>query len=143
MRILVADREPRVRYALSVLLQEQTGWTVEGNVMDERGLFEKITVGAPDVLLLDWDILKKMDWSALPNLHQRATSMNIIVLGTDPARRTEALARGADHFISKVDHPNILLQALRYCEHNRRNLTGMKGQKDDRFIKPAGSGNTF
>jgi len=53
MRILIANTQSKVRYALSVLLQEQQGWKTVGNAVDAGDVLAKIISLKPDVLLLD------------------------------------------------------------------------------------------
>ena len=53
MRILIADTQSKVRYALSVLLQEQQGWKIVGSAVDAGDVLAKMISLKPDVLLLD------------------------------------------------------------------------------------------
>jgi DNA-binding NarL/FixJ family response regulator len=116
MRILIADCEPRVRYALSVLLQERKGWMVAGSAADEKEMLDQFAAARPDVLLLDWNILKNMKPDELSRMRRQAGGLSVIVLSTDPGRRQDAVAGGADHFICKIDPPTNLLQILRACD---------------------------
>ena len=54
MRILVADNQPKVRYALRVLLEHQPGLEVVGEVADGAALLAQVKATHPDVVLLHW-----------------------------------------------------------------------------------------
>ena len=48
----------------------------------------------------------------LPKLKEIRPGLHVIVLSARPEARQEALASGADGFVSKMDHPEKLLAAV-------------------------------
>jgi DNA-binding NarL/FixJ family response regulator len=112
MRILLADDEVRVRSALQMLLKEEPGMKVVAEVAEAEALLTQIRATQPDLVLLDW---------GLPGLHAVGTpaalrlvcpNLAVIVLSGRPEAGREALAVGADAFVSKVEPPEHLLIAL-------------------------------
>jgi len=122
MNILIADGQTKVRYALSVLLQEQTGWMVVGMAHNGEELLSKTNKLKPDVLLVDWSLPGLRPAELMDALHRLAFRPSVIVLSTDPEIRQRAMAMGADYFISKVDSPNKLLEVLQVCEDRMTTL---------------------
>ena len=122
MNILIADGQTKVRYALSVLLQEQTGWMVVGMAHNGEELLSKTNKLKPDVLLVDWSLPGLRPAELMDALHRLAFRPSVIVLSTDPEIRQRAIAMGADYFISKVDPPNKLLEVLQVCEDRMTTL---------------------
>ena len=56
MRILIADDWLNVQDALRVLLEQQPGFTVVGEVVDTRALLAQLEAECPDLLLLGWEL---------------------------------------------------------------------------------------
>jgi DNA-binding NarL/FixJ family response regulator len=54
MRILLADNEPRIRFALRALLTQQQGVEVVGDAADAKDLMNQAKTTSPDVVLLHW-----------------------------------------------------------------------------------------
>ena len=56
MRILLADDQPKVRFALRALLEQQPGLKVVGEAVNADDLVTQTQESCPDVLLLDWEL---------------------------------------------------------------------------------------
>jgi len=112
-RILIADDEPNVRFALRVLLGQQADFRVEGEAADAEALLGQLEADCPDVVLLDWDLRGVTGDELLPAMRQLCPRTAVIVLSGKPGIRQVALAAGADAFISKADPPEQLLRAVR------------------------------
>lgn len=110
MKVLIAEHQARVRQALSILLREQVGYQVVGCTEDSADLVEKISRLLPDVLLLDLE-LPGLALSELVGA-LGANRPAVIVIGAHPEMRQEALSQGVDFFISKIDSPDRLREAL-------------------------------
>jgi DNA-binding NarL/FixJ family response regulator len=119
MKILIADNQSKVRYALAVLLQEQSGWELAGNSADALDLLAKIHRLLPDVVLLDWDLPGMSREELFKTLRQSTCPPLIIVMSTNPEARQHALSIGVNFFVSKVDPPNRLTEALNACKDYR------------------------
>ena len=112
MRILLADDQPSARFALCALLEQQAGWHVVGEVVSADKLMTQIKDTSPDLILLDWNLPELEAEELVPVLREKYTNISVIVLSGRPEIRSEALAVGADAFVSKADPPDRLLRAI-------------------------------
>jgi DNA-binding NarL/FixJ family response regulator len=115
MRILIADAQPKVRFALRVLLERQPGLEMAGEVPDAETLLTQIEITCPDTLLLDWELPGMAMDDLVPALRDLCSDLVIIALsGRWEACRT-AMATGVDAFVSKSSPPERLLSAITEC----------------------------
>ncbi len=115
MRILVADEQPKVRFAIKVLLARQVGCDVVAETENAEELLEKAETDCPDVVLLGWELPGMAAASdLLAALRTVRPDVVVIALSGWPEARKAALAAGADAFVSKADPPERLLEAI-YC----------------------------
>ena len=115
MRILLADGETRVRFALRVLLLHQPGIELAGEASRASDLFEALAQGSPDVVLLDWELPGLAGAQLVKAVRRLCPRAPIIVLSGKPDVRRAALSAGADAFVSKADPPERLVSALADC----------------------------
>ena len=126
MRILLADDQPNVRFAMRVLLQRQPGVKVTGEAVDAQDLLARIEVTCPDVVLLDWELPGLEGVELVLRLRAVCPELSIVALSGRPEARQHAQAVGVDAFVSKVDPPERLLAAIDGC--SAKTSTGrMKG----------------
>jgi CheY-like chemotaxis protein len=121
MRVLVADDEGKVCSALRLLLEQELGLAVVGEVSGAAELLSQVTSTGPDLLLLDWE-LPGLTAGDLVTLRWQHQPLQIIALSGRPEARGAALAAGADAFVSKVNPPDLLLatiQSLVICSDDR------------------------
>ena len=112
MRILIADDQAKVRFALRVLLERQPGLEVVGEALNRDDLVAKVGVLRPDLVLLAWELPGNRQ-SGLPSLlRQACPDLTVIALSGRPEAHGLALAAGADAFVSKGDPPERLLAAI-------------------------------
>ncbi len=112
MRILIADRQPKVRFALSTLLKQQPGLEIVGEAANVEELLAAVRASWPDVVLLHWGLEGTAVTDLPPILRRICPGLRVIVLSARPEAAREAMAAGADAFISKVDQPERLLAAI-------------------------------
>ena len=112
MRILLADDQKQVRLALQALLKRQSGMKVVGEASEAQALMTQIVQTRPDLVLLDWGLPGLADIGSVPVMRQNQPGLSIIVLSGRPEVRGEALAAGADAFVSKMEPPERLLALL-------------------------------
>lgn len=117
MRILIADRETKVRYALSILIQGHPGWQIAGFAGDARELLDRMGPIMPDVLLLDWNLPGMTRHDLLHCLRHTSSKPVIVMISTNPETRHAAFSEGADYFVSKIDSPHKLLEVMQECEN--------------------------
>lgn len=112
MRILVADSQPRVRFALRVLLEQQPGIQVVGEATDAQGLLAQARMTSPDLVLLGWELPGLLAVDSLSALRKIRSDLLVIALSGRPEARQAALKAGANAFVSKSDPPERLLAAI-------------------------------
>jgi DNA-binding NarL/FixJ family response regulator len=115
MRILVADEQHKVRFALRVLLERQPGHEVIGEATNAKDLLDQVQVVCPDVVLLSWELPGLARDDQLSALHEICPDLVVIALSGRLEARRAALAAGADFFVSKGDQPERLLAAIEGC----------------------------
>jgi DNA-binding NarL/FixJ family response regulator len=113
MRILIADEQPKVRFALRVLLDRQPDLEIVGETADADGLLALTRSLCPELVLLHWRLLDAGTAGLLTELRRMCPDVCLIVLSARPEVRREALIAGADAFVSKMDQPDQLLAAVR------------------------------
>jgi len=115
MRILIADTQPKVRFALRVLLERQPGLELVGDVVDAEALLARMETTCPDTVLLDWELPGMAMDALIPALRNIRSGLIIIALsGRWEACRT-SMAAGVDAFVSKSSPPEQLLSAITEC----------------------------
>lgn len=115
MRILLADAQAKVRFALRVLLERQPGFEVVGEAKSTEDLLARAAISCPDVVLLDWNLAGAVTARLLLALRRDCPGVGIIVLSGRPEASRAALAAGADAFVSKGNPPEHLLAAIQHC----------------------------
>lgn len=113
MRVLLADGDPDVRGALRLLLTDDLGMRVAGEVADITDLRAQMRAAGPDLLLLDWALLGAGAGDIMADLRAQFPRLRIVVLSAHPETRPHALAAGAAAFVSKADTPTQLVTTLR------------------------------
>jgi DNA-binding NarL/FixJ family response regulator len=121
MRILLADAQPNVRYALHVLLANRPKLNLAGDATDAYELMSRLTADDPDMLILDWMLPGLDEVGSIATLRDIRPDMIIIALSGRPELGHAAIKAGADAFVSKIDPPERLLTAIdRFLSQNDR-----------------------
>ncbi len=111
MRIMVADHQSKVRFALRALLARRPGLEVVGEADTVEELLAGVSAAQPDLLLLHWRLGEDMS-DLLSTLKGTCPGLLVTVLSVRPEASHEALAAGADEFVCKMDPPDKLLAAV-------------------------------
>lgn len=112
MRVLIADDVPTVQVGLRVLLEQQAGIEVVGEVVDAAQLLSHVQAVCPDLLLLGWELPGLVGADLLSDLQRTCPNLLVIVLSGRSEARPAALNAGADAFVSKVAPPEGLLATI-------------------------------
>jgi DNA-binding NarL/FixJ family response regulator len=115
MRILIADDQERVRFALRILLTQQPGLQVVGEASNGEVLLAQAGTIAADLALVDWELPRLAEAGGLPALHRSSPALQVVVLSSRPGVRQAALAVGGAAFVSKGEPPERLLTVIRSC----------------------------
>ncbi|MCI0478615.1 MAG: response regulator transcription factor [Anaerolineales bacterium] len=115
MRILIADNQPKVRFALRVTLERQPGFKTIGEVIDAADLLAQAKAICPDLTIIDWELTGMTIAELIGALRHECHALRVIILSSRPETREQALAAGANAFVCKCDAPDELFAALNEC----------------------------
>jgi DNA-binding NarL/FixJ family response regulator len=119
LNILIGDAQPRVRFGLRLLLEQQPGWKVAGEAEDALAVLNAICCGCPDLVLLDWELHGMPAQELLTVIRQACPNLWIIFMSSNVELRQAALQAGADVFAYKADPPEKLLGLIRELVANK------------------------
>jgi DNA-binding NarL/FixJ family response regulator len=119
MHIVLADDQPKVRFALRVLLERQTALEIVGEAATADDLLSLITTNCPELVLLGWELPGLAAIGSMCTLRELCPGLSVIALSGRPEACRVALAAGADAFVSKADPPECLLAAIQACKQKQ------------------------
>jgi len=114
MRVLLADHHPSTLWALRSLVRRQEGYTIVAEATEAESLLTQAEALKPELVLLDWD-LPERPADLVDRLHAIHPRPQVVVMSSRLETGRAALTAGADAFVSKVDDPDWLLEALHRC----------------------------
>jgi DNA-binding NarL/FixJ family response regulator len=114
VRLVVADDHMLVQGALAGLLEPE-GFEIVGSVRKGSQVLPLVASTRPDAVLLEFDLPELDGVGVIKRLRDRFPAVVPIVLAADsrPARVEEALAAGANAYISKAIEPALLGREIR------------------------------
>ncbi len=112
MRILIADDQPKVRFALRVTLERQPGFKTVSEAVDAADLIAQAQAVPPDLVLLDWELPGMAVEEMLCSLRQVCPHLFVIALSGKDEAREAARQVGVNAFVSKTDSPDQLLSTI-------------------------------
>jgi DNA-binding NarL/FixJ family response regulator len=114
VRLVVADDHMLVQGALAGLLEPE-GFEIIGSVRKGSQVLPLVASTQPDAVLLEFDLPELDGVGVIKRLRDRFPAVIPIVLAADsrPARVEEALAAGANAYISKAIEPALLGREIR------------------------------
>jgi DNA-binding NarL/FixJ family response regulator len=121
VRILIADSQPKVRFALRALLEEQPELDLVGEATDSQDLLAQAESSQPDVLLVDWELKGAAPAQLLASLRAACPDAGLVVFSTRPESGRAAIEAGASAFVSKAAPPEMLILACRRVGASRNN----------------------
>ena len=113
MRVLLADDEMNVRSALKLLLEQESGISVAGEVTNYAELTSQIKNIIPDLVLLDWELPGELGREFLNTMRREFPATRVVVLSSQPDIKKRALSGGAAAFVSKEEPPERLISIIR------------------------------
>lgn len=114
MKVLIAEEDPKLRYAIKVLAQEQVGWVVAGIVDSFNELTNLVLAIHPDLVILDMDLPGVSFITIEKDIE--ANVGKVVFLVTSPINRTPLAGNAFSKriWISKTESPDNLLDIFRY-----------------------------
>jgi two-component system invasion response regulator UvrY len=112
LKILIADDQSEVRYALRGLIEQENDLFEVDEACDMDSLLSRIRDGKPDLILLDWELSNRGMADVVARIRRLMPGISIIALSSRPEAEKSAAAAGADAFVSKGDNSDRLLSAI-------------------------------
>ena len=112
LSVLIANAHPAISSTLSLLLGEEPGLRVLGEVSNPKDLHTQVKILSPDVVLLDWGLTGSRGRELISGLHTDGLQTTVIALSSRPEMRQAAISSGVDMFVSEGDPPEVLLGAI-------------------------------
>lgn len=111
-RAVLADADLTVRSAMRGLVMQALDMDVVAEADDVPALERQVLRCKPDLVVVAWKLLAPAATALLRTLRD-SSDARIVVLGLRPEMRREALAAGADAYVSMVDPPDTVTRVLR------------------------------
>jgi DNA-binding NarL/FixJ family response regulator len=114
MRVLIADEQTKLRFALRILLEQQPELLVVGEAAEASELLLQARLQRPDLVIVSWNLPGSKPEDLLHALRDICPAVYIVVLSERHERDAwqRALAAGADAFASKANSPARLLSIV-------------------------------
>lgn len=112
MRILLADDDPSLRSALSLLLETRLHASIIAESYNMESLLDALRRHRPDVLILDCDLPGKPKADRIAFLHRAYPALKVVMIGSHPELARQSLALHADAYISKTEPPEQMVAML-------------------------------
>lgn len=113
LKVLLADDQASIRWALRTFLREEPGVALVGETSETEALLTLVEATRPDLILLDWELPGRPIIELFSVLQTLDSQVKVIALSSHPEARQAALLAGAAGFVSKNDPPERLLTTLR------------------------------
>jgi DNA-binding NarL/FixJ family response regulator len=94
-------------------LRLEPGIAIVGEAADGPAALELSAIGAPDVVLLDFNLPGRDGLSVCRSLRSRGRAVVVLTIEDGEAVRERCLAAGAAAFVSKQEPMHVLLTAIR------------------------------
>lgn len=115
MRVLIADNQKKLRFALRILLEQQPELKVVGEAADAGELLIQARTQQPDLVIVSWGLSGAAPVNLMNSLRKACPDIYIVILSERHERDTwqMALAAGADAFASKANPPARLMSIIK------------------------------
>ena len=112
VRILLADDNPALRSALSLLLEARLNACIVGESDSMEDLLANLPLKQPDIVILDWELpgVPKADRIAI--LHKVYPSLKVVITSSQPEIAQQALVVHADAYVSKSEPPEQMVRVI-------------------------------
>lgn len=112
MRILIADDQPEVRLALKILLENELGFEIAGEVDNLSMLLKRTGEIQPDMILLDWELSNTGVIETTKQIKQIYSYVKIIALSGRPEAAYTAMNSNVDGFVSKGENSDKVIEEI-------------------------------
>lgn len=116
LRIFIAESDPDVSISLQMMMDREPGMQVVGIAVRSNSLVGQVGAAQPDIVLLDWQLVRSSPADIIENLHSLTSKPQVIVLNIRSETKPTVETAAADYFICKdrpADDLCAILQKLR------------------------------
>ena len=122
MRIVLADDQSKVLFALHILLERHPEFIIAGEASNANELLQLLSETKPDLIVLDWRLPGLKRIGCLSAIRACRPELVIIALSSRPELSQAALDAGADAFVSKIDPPERLIGTIERFQETANNI---------------------
>ncbi len=115
LRIMIAERQAKVRFALRVALERHRGPKTIGEASDAEDVIVQARAICPDLAILAWELPGLPTAELIGALRRECPGARVIVLGSRADMRDPALESGANAFVCMGNAPDELMCAIDRC----------------------------
>lgn len=113
MRVLLIDNLEEERSALRWLFRQDPELSVVGEAAEADGLLTQLRTTQPDIVLMNWELPGLLASEFIRMLRGGSCPAKVVVYSKHPEANQDALAAGADAFVSKREPVQDLLNTVR------------------------------
>jgi DNA-binding NarL/FixJ family response regulator len=110
--LLIVDDQKSARNGLKALLAQIPEFEVVGEATNGQEAIQSVAANLPDIVLMDVKMPIIDGFTATRHIKKLGLPVKVVLTSMIVNRETEALAAGADAFVSKNESPERLLAVL-------------------------------
>ena len=111
-RILLADDNPAIRSALTLLLETRLNVHIVGEADSKEALLPVVTRLQPDLVILDWELVGKPEKDLVAQLRALSPTLKVVLTSSRPEISLQAQAVRADSYVCKSQPPEQVVQII-------------------------------
>ena len=111
--ILIVDDQKSARNGLKALFSHIPEFEVVGEATNGQEAIEWLATNLPDIVLMDVKMPLMDGFTATHHIKKLGLPVKVVLTSIVASSETEAIAAGADKFISKNEPPEQMLSVLR------------------------------
>ena len=112
LRILIADDNPSIRSALTLLLETRLNACIVGEADHMEVLLADVARLHPDIVILDWELPGLPEKSRVAALRMLHPAVKVVVTSYRPEVAHQAQVAQADSYVSKSEPPEKVVQVI-------------------------------
>ena len=111
-RLLLADDNPAIRSALTLLLETRLQAKIVGEADSMEKLLAGVAISHPDIVILDWELPGALQKDRVAALRAHYPGLLVVVTSSRPEIEQQAQAAQADAYVCTCEQPELAVQVL-------------------------------
>ncbi len=131
INVMIAGTHQAVRHGLKEILEQESDICVSGEAASVKGVLEKFSQRTCDVLIFDFDMLRRGGVETLKQLAAQSEKVPIIVMGiqSEEPFASRILAAGAKAYLAKSSISETVVGAVRQVWEGQRHDSSLVVEK--------------